>query len=75
LGLGDPSDRSWLEKDGSAGRALHLESGIILARDDGTLVYSCGQDNGRTEVMVGTITPEYRKHLEANLRRSAAVVA
>jgi hypothetical protein len=113
--------RTWLEKDGSAGRALHLESGIVHARDDGTLVYSCGQDNGRTEVMVGTITlegggmridwvttehandsrllrmgrtwmidgaslryeahlstvrtPEYRKHLEANLQRSAAVVA
>jgi len=47
--------RTWLEKDGGVGRALHLESGIIHARDDGTLVYSCGQDNGRTEVMVGTI--------------------
>ena len=109
--------RTWLEKDGAVGRALHLESGIIHARDDGTLVYSCGQDNGRTEVMVGTVvsqgadiridwvttqhanddrlvrmgrtwmigdgglryeahlstvrTPEYRKHLEANLSRKS----
>lgn len=108
--------RTWLEQAGARGRALHLESGVIQVRDDGSLVYCCGQDSGRTEVMTGAVsassdslridwvtiahanddrlvrmgrtwfvdaatlryeahlstrrTPEYRKHLEATLRRS-----
>jgi hypothetical protein len=48
--------RTWLERDGSTERALHLESGLIQLRDDGSLLYCCGQDSGRTEVMAGTIT-------------------
>ncbi len=104
--------RTWRRGNGEA---LHLESGIVLARDDGSLIYGCGQDSGRTEAMRGTVsaagdglridwitfghanddrlvkmgrtwwvsdgelryeahlstvrTPEYRKHLEATLRR------
>jgi hypothetical protein len=48
--------RTWLERDGATERALHLESGLIQLRDDGSLLYCCGQDSGRTEVMAGTIT-------------------
>ena len=47
--------RTWLERDGATGRALHLESGLIQLRDDGSLLYCCGQDSGRTEVMTGTV--------------------
>ncbi len=47
--------RTWLERDGATGRALHLESGLIQLRDDGLLLYCCGQDSGRTEVMTGTV--------------------
>lgn len=48
--------RTWLDECGAHGKALHLESGIIQARDDGSLVYSCAQDSGRTEVMRGIIS-------------------
>lgn len=107
--------RTWRDDGDAAGKALHLEAGVLLARDDGTLVFSCGQDSGRVEAMTGTVareggglridwvtvahgnddrlvrmgrtwwvgardfryeahlatvrTPEYRKHLEAALRR------
>jgi len=46
--------KTWLSDRGGKGKALHLEAGILLARDDGSLLYSCGQDSGRTEVMAGT---------------------
>src|SRR5262245_9526299 len=109
--------RTWRDESGVRGKALHLESGIILARDDGSLEFGCAQDSGRTEAMKGVAsledgvlridwvttahsnderlvkmgrtwwiadssfryeahlstvrTPEYRKHLEASLRRSS----
>ena len=47
--------RTWeREGDSGKGRALHLEAGLIRSRDDGTLLYGCAQDSGRTEVMTGT---------------------
>lgn len=109
--------QTWqIDDAGARQRALHLEAGIIVARDDGAMVYSCGQDSGRVEAMVAmpalddggvlrlawqTIahgndarlvklgrdwrvgsdrfeyeaylstvrTPEYRRHLEAQLHR------
>ncbi len=48
--------RTWLDESGAPGKALHLESGIIQACDDESLVYSCAQDSGRTEVMRGIVT-------------------
>lgn len=48
--------RTWQQKQGKLAKPLHLESGIILPNDDGTLTYSCGQDGGRSEVMVGTLS-------------------
>lgn len=48
--------RTWRRAgDAAKGQALHLESGILLAKEDGSLVYSCGQDSGRAEVMAGTV--------------------
>ena len=42
------------EVDGERrGKGLHLESGIIRVLADGRLEYSCAQNSGRTEVMVG----------------------
>lgn len=48
--------RTWLDEGGAPGKALHLEGGIIQARDDGSLIYSCAQDSGRTEVMRGMVS-------------------
>lgn len=49
--------RTWLrEADGARGKGLHLESGLIMRRDEGTLLYNCAQDSGRVEVMIGTVT-------------------
>jgi THAP4-like, heme-binding beta-barrel domain len=41
-------------------KPLHLETGLVICRDDGTLVYTCAQDSGRAEVMVGApeVTPD-----------------
>lgn len=46
---------TWRLESGVAGKGLHLETGIIQARDGG-LIYSCAQDSGRTEVMRGAVT-------------------
>jgi hypothetical protein len=48
--------RTWRDDGAGAGKALHLEAGVLQARDDGTLLFSCGQDSGRTEAMTGTVT-------------------
>ena len=49
--------RTWKrEDDGARGKGLHLEGGPIMGRDDGTLLYSCAQDSGRVEVMIGSVT-------------------
>jgi hypothetical protein len=50
--------RTWHDESGVRGNGIHLESGIIRAREDGSLVYGCGQDSGRTEVMTGVVSPE-----------------
>jgi hypothetical protein len=48
--------RTWQrEGDGVRGKALHLEAGLIMRRDDGTLLYNCAQDSGRVEVMIGGV--------------------
>lgn len=46
--------RTWQDDRGRRGEGLHLEAGIIRALPDGRLEYSCAQDSGRTEVMVGS---------------------
>jgi hypothetical protein len=43
--------KTWRE----GGEPLHLEVGLVVPRDDGTLLYDCAQDGGRTEVMVGVV--------------------
>jgi hypothetical protein len=49
--------KTWLDEgDGVKGKPLHLEAGIVLPKEDGSLVYGCAQDSGRTEVMVGRPT-------------------
>jgi hypothetical protein len=48
--------RTWRDENGVPGKGLHIESGIIQARDDGSLVYGCAQDSGRTEVMRGVVS-------------------
>jgi hypothetical protein len=46
--------RTWLDPgDASRGTALHLETGLIVPRPDGSLEYGCAQDSGRIESMVG----------------------
>lgn len=57
------SQRTWLQVDGNIVKPLHLESGLIIGNVDGTLTYSCGQDSGRSEVMVGTL-----KRLDSTLK-------
>jgi hypothetical protein len=49
------SQRTFRDEGGEKGKALHLESGIVQSRDDGTLLFSCAQDVGRVEVMRGTV--------------------
>jgi len=41
-----------------SGKGLHLEVGLIMHREDGTLLYNCAQDSGRVEVMIGTLTDQ-----------------
>jgi hypothetical protein len=48
--------RTWRDEGGVKGAALHLENGIIHGREDGSLLYSCAQDSGRTEVMRGIVS-------------------
>jgi hypothetical protein len=48
--------RTWRDEGGVKGTQLHLENGIIQAREDGSLLYSCAQDSGRTEVMRGSVS-------------------
>lgn len=48
--------QTWRDEGGSKGTGLHLENGIIHGREDGSLLYSCAQDSGRTEVMRGTVS-------------------
>jgi len=48
--------RTWRDESGVRGDGIHLESGIIQAREDKSLLYSCGQDSGRTEVMTGVVS-------------------
>ncbi len=48
--------RTWADDAGQQGRGLHLEAGIVRVLSDGRLEYSCAQDSGRTEVMVGAPT-------------------
>jgi hypothetical protein len=59
--------KTWRDSgDGVRGAGLHLETGLVIARDDGSLVYSCAQDSGRTEVMVAT--PEATQDGQLHLR-------
>ena len=55
---------TWLDEgDGVKKKALHLETGLIMRKDDGSLLYSCAQDSGRTEVMVGKLSSTSERSL------------
>jgi hypothetical protein len=46
--------RTW--GTGPAGQGLHLETGIVREESAGRLLYTCAQDSGRAEVMIGEVS-------------------
>jgi prenyltransferase beta subunit len=48
--------RTWYVKDNNKSTPLHWESGYILCKEEGIYVLSNAQNNGRTEVLSGSLS-------------------
>ncbi len=48
--------RTWYVKDNEKSAPLHWESGYILCKEDGVYILSNAQNNGRTEVLSGSLS-------------------